>query len=129
MSLHKVLNVVNVLVAALIVIGVNTFAHICTSMQGPCAKTKTLAVVAAIAVAVLAAVQVAVSKKNINTILGLVLVLAGFVTVLLPLVIAPVCSMTTMHCYVYTRPFLVITGIVIAIVSLIDIAVSLKASK
>ena len=128
MSIHKVLNAVNILIAALIIIGLNTFAHICTSMQGPCAKTKSLAIVVAIVLAVLGLVQIFVSNKKINAILGLAGIVIGLVTVLLPLVIAPVCSMTSMHCYVYTRPFLVIIGIVIAIVSVID-AVSVKAAK
>ena len=128
MSIHKVLNAVNILIAALIIIGLNTFAHVCTSMQGPCAKTKSLAIAVAIVLAVLGLVQIFVSNKKINAILGLAGVVIGLITVLLPLVIAPVCSMTSMHCYVYTRPFLVITGIIIAIVSVID-AVSVKAAK
>ena len=128
MSIHKVLNAVNILIAALIIIGLNTFAHICTSMQGPCAKTKSLAIAVAIVLAVLGLVQIFVSNKKINAILGLAGIVIGLITVLLPLVIAPVCSMTSMHCYVYTRPFLVITGIIIAIVSVID-AVSVKAAK
>ena len=128
MSIHKVLNAVNILIAALIIIGLNTFAHVCTSMQGPCAKTKSLAIVVAIVLAVLGLVQIFVSDKKINAILGIAGIVIGLITVLLPLVIAPVCSMTSMHCNVYTRPFLVITGIVIAIVSVID-AVSVKAAK
>ena len=128
MSIHKVLNAVNILIAALIIIGLNTFAHVCTSMQGPCAKTKSIAIVVAIVLAVLGLVQFFVSNKKINAILGIAGIVIGLITVLLPLVIAPVCSMTSMHCYVYTRPFLVITGIVIAIVSVID-AVSVKAAK
>ncbi len=128
MSIHKVLNAVNILIAALIIIGLNTFAHICTSMQGPCAKTKSIAIVVAIVLAVLGLVQIFVSDKKINAILGIAGIVIGLVTVLLPLVIAPVCSMTSMHCYVYTRPFLVIIGIVIAIISVID-AVSVKAAK
>lgn len=128
MSIHKVLNAVNILIAALIIIGLNTFAHICTSMQGPCAKTKTLAIVVAIVLAATGLIQIFVSDKKVNAILGLAGIVIGLVTVLLPLVIAPVCSMTSMHCYVYTRPFLVITGVVIAIVSVID-AISIKAAK
>ena len=128
MSIHKVLNAVNILIAALIIIGLNTFAHICTSMQGPCAKTKTLAIVVAIVLAATGLIQIFVSNKKVNAILGLAGIVIGLVTVILPLVIAPVCSMTSMHCYVYTRPFLVITGIVIAIASVID-AVSVKAAK
>ena len=128
MSIHKVLNAVNILIAALIIIGLNTFAHICTSMQGPCAKTKSLAIVVAIVLAATGLIQIFVSNKKVNAILGLAGIVIGLITVLLPLVIAPVCSMTSMHCYVYTRPFLVITGIVIAIVSVID-AVSVKAAK
>ena len=128
MSIHKVLNAVNILIAALIIIGLNTFAHVCTSMQGPCAKTKSIAIVVAIVLAVLGLVQIFVSDKKINAILGIAGIVIGLITVLLPLVIAPVCSMTSMHCYVYTRPFLVIIGIVIAIVSVID-AVSVKAAK
>jgi uncharacterized membrane protein len=128
MSIHKVLNAVNILIAALIIIGLNTFAHICTSMQGPCAKTKTLAIAVAIVLAAAGLVQIFVSDKRINAIIGIAGVVIGLVTILLPLVIAPVCSMPSMHCYVYTRPFLVITGIVIAIVSVID-AISIKAEK
>lgn len=70
--------------------------------------------------------QFALSNKNINAILGVVSLLVGITTVLLPLVIAPTCQMPSMHCYVYTRPFLVIVGVVVALISLADILVTLK---
>lgn len=47
MNAHKGLNILNVLAGILIIVGVNTFAHICTMMEGPCAKTKTLAIAVA----------------------------------------------------------------------------------
>ena len=128
MSIHKILNAVHIIIAALIIIGLNTFAHICTSMQGPCAKTKTIAIIVAIVLAASGLIQIFLSRKKINLLLGIANIVIGLVTVLLPLVIAPVCSMPSMHCYVYTRPFLVITGIVIVIVSVID-SVSVKAAK
>ncbi|SMC47048.1 protein of unknown function [Oscillospiraceae bacterium] len=126
MNAHKGLNILNVLAGILIIVGVNTFAHICTMMEGPCAKTKTLAIAVAAVLAVLGIAQFALSNKNINAILGVVSLLVGITTVLLPLVIAPTCQMPSMHCYVYTRPFLVIVGVVVALISLADILVTLK---
>ena len=126
MNTHKALNAANILAGILVIVGVNTFAHICKSMQGPCAKTKTLAIVVAVILAILGAAQIAVDKKNINTIAGVASLLVGGVTILLPLVIAPTCQMPSMHCYVYTRPFLVIVGIVVALISFADILVTVK---
>lgn len=126
MNTHKALNTANTLASLFIIIGINTFAHICTSMVGPCAKTKTFAIVIAVILAILGVAQIVVDKKNVNTILGVVAILGGITTILLPLVIAPVCSMPSMHCYVYTRPFLVIVGIVIALIALVDTLISLK---
>ena len=61
MNAHKGLNILNVLAGILIIVGVNTFAHICTMMEGPCAKTKTLAIAVAAVLAVLGITQFALS--------------------------------------------------------------------
>ncbi|MCR5835724.1 MAG: DUF4418 family protein [Lachnospiraceae bacterium] len=129
MKAHKIINIIEILVLGIIIAGLFTFAHVCGSMGGmeaPCHKTKAIALVVAIALIVLAVVQIALNKQKVNTAIAVIQTVGGAVIALLPGVIAPVCSMKSMHCYVYTRPLLIILGILIAGIGIVDIVILLK---
>ena len=132
MKLHKILNVIEILVLALIVVGVYTFAHVCGSMgamKAPCHTTRLYAVIIALVLVAVAVASLIISKNGALKVLSILQIIGGIVTVFLPLFIAPVCSMKSMHCYVYTRPLLIIGGIVLIGVSLIDFIILLKKTE
>ncbi|MBE5957512.1 MAG: DUF4418 family protein [Lachnospiraceae bacterium] len=129
MKLHKILNILEIIVLGIIVAGLFTFAHVCGDMGGmeaPCHKTKAIALAVAAVLILISVIQVALSKEVINKILSVIQIVGGVVIAILPVVIAPVCGMKTMHCYVYTRPLLIIAGIVIAGIGIIDTLILLK---
>ena len=129
MKLHKILNILEIIVLGIIVVGLFTFAHVCGDMGGmeaPCHKTKAIALVVAAILILISVIQVALSKEVINKVLSVIQIVGGVVVAILPVVIAPVCGMKTMHCYVYTRPLLIIAGIVIAGIGIVDTLILLK---
>lgn len=129
MKIHKILNILKIIVLGIIVAGLFTFAHVCGDMGGmeaPCHKTKAIALAVAAVLILISVIQVALSKEYINKVLSFIQIVGGVVIAVLPVVIAPVCKMRTMHCYVYTRPLLIIAGIVIAGIGIIDTLILLK---
>ena len=132
MKIHKILNILKIIVLGIIVAGLFTFAHVCGDMGGmeaPCHKTKAIALAVAAVLILISVIQVALSKEYINKVLSFIQIVGGVVIAVLPVVIAPVCKMRTMHCYVYTRPLLIIAGIVIAGIGIIDTLILLKKKQ
>lgn len=132
MKIYKILNILKIIVLGIIVAGLFTFAHVCGDMGGmeaPCHKTKAIALAVAAVLILISVIQVALSKEYINKVLSFIQIVGGVVIAVLPVVIAPVCKMRTMHCYVYTRPLLIIAGIVIAGIGIIDTLILLKKKQ
>lgn len=132
MKTHKIMNFIEFLSVAFIIVGLFTFAHVCGGMGDmipDCFYTKKLAIVFSVILIVLSSIQFFVKNKGINIALSIVQFIAGIVTILLPTVIAPVCQMKSMHCYVYTRPLLVIVGIVISIIISVDFLITLLSIR
>ena len=98
-------------------------------MEAKCHKTRSFAVAASIVLGALAVVQIFIKKALAEKVTSIVQVAGGIIIALLPIAIAPVCDMKTMHCYVYTRPFLVITGIVLTGIAIVDLLIVLKGKK
>ena len=132
MKSKVIVNVVRVLVLAFLIVGIFTFAHVCGDMgdmEAKCHKTRSFAVAASIVLGALAVVQIFIKKALAEKVTSIVQVAGGIIIALLPIAIAPVCDMKTMHCYVYTRPFLVITGIVLTGIAIVDLLIVLKGKK
>ena len=132
MKSKVIVNVVRVLVLAFLIVGIFTFAHVCGDMgdmEAKCHKTRSFAVAASIVLGALAVVQIFIKKALAEKVTSIVQVAGGIIIALLPIAIAPVCDMKTMHCYVYTRPFLVITGIVLTGIAIVDLLIVLKGEK
>ena len=132
MKSKVIVNIVRVLVLAFLIVGIFTFAHVCGDMgdmEAKCHKTRSIAVAASIILGLLAVVQIFIKKALAEKVTSIVQVAGGIIIALLPIAIAPVCDMKTMHCYVYTRPFLVITGIVLTGIAIVDLLIVLKGKK
>ena len=132
MKSKVIVNIVRVLILAFLIVGIFTFAHVCGDMgdmEAKCHKTRSFAVAASIVLGALVVVQIFIKKALAEKVTSIVQVAGGIIIALLPIAIAPVCDMKTMHCYVYTRPFLVITGIVLTGIAIVDLLIVLKGKK
>ncbi|SES91163.1 DUF4418 family protein [[Clostridium] polysaccharolyticum] len=116
MKLLKWINGLLGLLSVLIVAGVYQFAHVCTSMEGmkpPCHVTRTWSVILGISLAVISIILIFIKNSIIRNVLLGIRFIFSLAIVLLPDIIAPVCKMKTMHCYLYTRPFLILIGVLL----------------
>lgn len=132
MKMHRIINFIELVSVAIIIVGLFTFAHVCDGMKGMtpvCFNTKKLAIIFGVILIVLFVIQLLVKNKGIHIALSITQFIAGIVIILLPIVIAPVCQMKSMHCYVYTRPLLVIVGIVISISVFVDFLITLLGTR
>ncbi len=129
MKAHKIINVIEILVLGIIIAGLFTFAKVCGSMggmAGPCHKTKAVVLITSIILILVSVVQIVLNNEKVNIVIAVIQSVGGAVIALIPGVIAPVCKMKSMHCYVYTRPFLIILGIVLVGIGIVDILILLK---
>lgn len=132
MKTHRIINFIELLCIAFIIVGVFTFAHVCDGMEGmtpDCFITRKWAVISGVILIVLSVIQLLVKNKRIHIALSITQFTVGIVIILLPVVIVPVCQMKSMHCYVYTRPLLVIVGIVISIIVFADFLITLLSTR
>ncbi|WP_054741407.1 DUF4418 family protein [Cellulosilyticum ruminicola] len=130
MKINKVINGIVLLLSISIIWGVLTFAHVCHEMKGmvpACYSTKIGALILSVLVGSLSLFIVFAKQKQLWYVLFIVRFILSLAIIGLPIVIAPVCEMKTMHCYVYTRPFLILTGVIligIQLISLITVTIS-----
>lgn len=113
MKINRVINGIAFVLSVCIILGILTFAHVCNGMEGmlpACHSTKVGAIVLSILVGSLSILIIFTKHKQLWYMFSLVRFVMSLAIVMLPVVIAPVCKMKTMHCYVYTRPFLMIIG-------------------
>ena len=132
MKTHRIINFIELFSVAFIIVGLFTFAHVCDGMEGMtpiCFITKKWAIIFGVILIVLSVIQLVVKNKGIHIALSITQFISGIVMILLPIVIAPVCQMKSMHCYVYTRPLLVIAGIVISIIVFVDFLIALLSIR
>jgi hypothetical protein len=132
MKSKVIVNIVRVLILVFVIIGIYTFAHVCGDMgdmEAKCHRTRSFAVASSIVLGVLAAAQIFIKKGLAEKLASIIQIVGGIFIALLPVAIVPVCDMKTMHCYVYTRPFLVITGIVLTGVAVVDSLIVLRGKK
>ncbi len=132
MKANKFVNFFVLFFSAFVIAGLFSFAHICNGMgdmEPPCVSTRNNAVTAGVILGSLSLINLFVSKRVMNIVLSVLQLAGSIVLILIPVVISPVCDMKTMHCYVYSRPLIIITGIIIAVTMIINIAVLIKTKK
>ena len=132
MKVHKILNSLVIFSLVFIIVGLFTFAHVCGAMgevKPNCVTTKELTLVVSVVLGGLSAIQIYINNRAASVVLSVLQFICGVVILLLPIAIAPVCKMESMHCYVYTRPFLVIMGIFIIGIIIIDLLITWRKSR
>ena len=119
---NRILGILSILIGALVAIGPFTFVHVCGNMGGDvpaCHSTRNAALILGLAIIVIGMLLFLLKSRVAGRLFSILLILAGIAGVLVPTVIAPVCSMADMHCHMYTRPFLIAISLLLACISAI----------
>ncbi len=131
--MKKILPIVNIIIGALLIIGPQTFLHVCKgSMMGmtpPCKDIPTWSLVAGIILIIvsLAKLVLIFTGKGSNVayiVTGLAEAVIGVVAIGIPTFIVGTCKSQHMHCHMVTKPALIIIGVVTILVAAIGIFVN-----
>ena len=118
--LNKLSGVIGIAAGAVIAVGPWTFARVCTDMPGDaaCHTTRLYALALGVVILLLGIIQCMVKSRLAGKFISALYVIAGVIGLLIPLVLAPVCSETGMACRTKTLPVLLITSIALLLLSL-----------
>ena len=131
--MKKILPIVNIIIGALLIIGPQTFLHVCKgSMMGmtpPCKDIPTWSLVAGIILIIVSLAKLVLiftgkGSKVAYIVTGLAEAVIGVVTIGIPTFIVGVCKSQHMHCHMVTKPALIIIGVVIIITAVVGLIVN-----
>ena len=122
--------VITALAAALLAVGVLTFAGPCVhedGSPGSCFGASQAVLAAAVASLVFAIAGIAVPNKRIGGALGLAAACAGIVAAASPGGLFGMCMVQTMRCWTIMRPFSLVLGVVIALCGIVAAVMCFRA--
>lgn len=131
--MKKILPIVNIIIGALLIIGPQTFLHVCKgSMMGmtpPCKDIPTWSLVAGIILIIVSLAKLVLiftgkESKVAYIATGLVEAVIGVVAIGIPTFIVGTCKSQHMHCHMVTKPALIIIGAVIIITAVVGLIVN-----
>ena len=132
MKWEKILNGIILIFFIVTIVGVCTFAHVCNGMKGmtpPCHSTKIGAIGVGSIGALIALLSFWSKKRVIRIAESIVLLMNSIIIILLPGVVTQICKMKTMHCNIYTRPFLIIIGTVLTVFALGSLFIEVRRKE
>ena len=109
-------------------VGAQTFAHPCAHADGSaamCAPTKTWLTVAGGLIAVLAGVSMLRPRPWAQSLTAL----GGLAAILVPGVLVPLCAASAMRCRAVTKPFALVTGVLVILLSAWQLALILAERR
>ena len=119
----RIIPLIIAIVGALLAIGVSTFAGPCMhddGTTGACAAASQAVLVAGIVACAVGLLGVLFARNiQANITLSIIGVIAGIVAIASPGGLFAMCMMQTMRCWTIMRPFALVLGAVIAIVSVV----------
>ncbi len=131
--MKKILPIVNIIIGALLIIGPQTFLHVCKgSMMGmtpPCKDIPIWSLVAGIILIIVSLAKLVLiftgkESKVAYIVTGLAEAVIGVVAIGIPTFIVGTCKSQHMHCHMVTKPALIIIGAVIIITAVAGLIVN-----
>ena len=132
MKASKFVGVLTIAMGIAIAIGPWTFVKVCGDMgsvEAVCHKTRLMALGLGIIILLLGIIMMLVRYKILAGLFSVVIAAGGVTTILLPILIAPVCDMNTMSCHEKTMPFLLVAGCMLTVVGLLAMVYMFKSRK
>ena len=121
---NTILSVLISIVAVLMVIGVSTVFSACGSKDDGsymhCHMVQLIAACMGICIACVSIISFFIKNKTFVIILRVASMIMAVITIVLPFA-TKMCMMNTMRCHSVMKPFLLITGIIIIILSVISL--------
>ena len=131
--MKKILPIVNIIIGALLIIGPQTFLHVCKgSMMGmtpPCKNIPTWSLVIGIILIIVSLAKLVLIFKGKRSKVayiatGLAEAVIGVVAIGIPTFIVGTCKSKHMHCSMVTKPALIMIGAVIIITAVVGLIVN-----
>ncbi|HAL02535.1 MAG TPA: hypothetical protein DCP07_04190 [Lachnospiraceae bacterium] len=131
--MKKILPIVNIIIGALLIIGPQTFLHVCKgSMMGmtpPCKDIPIWSLVAGIILIIVSLAKLVLiftgkESKVAYIVTGLAEAVIGVVAIGIPTFIVGTCKSQHMHCHMVTKPALIMIGAVIIITAVAGLIVN-----
>ena len=119
---YKALNIASALLAAVLVVGVMTFASACIHDDGTASVCHAAQIAVAVGGASMAAISILALFVRGNVAAGalsIVVAIGGVFVALAPTTLFPLCMMSTMRCHTLMQPFAQFMGLAIAAVSIV----------
>ena len=111
-------------------VGPWTFARVCTDIpDAACHTTRLYALALGVVILLLGIIQWMVKSRIAGKFISALYVIAGVAGLLIPLVLAPVCSESGRACRATTMPVLIITSVVLLLVSLVFLMIGGKKKE
>ena len=123
---NKILGAIAIIIGGAMVIGVFTFAHICTDMStsnAACHDTRVAAVILGLCIVIVGLLLLCLNNRFLGRLFSLLLAAGGIAGLLIPTFIAPVCRMAKMQCQVSTKPFILMDSAALLVIALIFLIV------
>ena len=128
MKIKKIIFGVLLFVAGLLVaIGPFTFAHVCELGEKvmKCHWTSRIELLLGVTVSLLAVLRFLLKSDDFTLGLDAAIFAEGVGILLVPTALIGVCGKAMMHCHSVTKPFLIVSGILIAVISAAEIVLTL----
>lgn len=125
MDQYKIFVIVNLVLGVLLVAFAQIILPVCRSMGDVtmrCGTSASIESILGIALLVTAVVGAAVIKKNAHLVLSAVVAAIGVFVSLVPTIIVGTCPHAHMACHALTAPVFALTGVVIALFSVVNTA-------
>ena len=130
--MKKILPIINIIIGIILIIGPQTFLHVCKGMMGmtpPCKNIPTWSLVIGIILIIVSLAKLVLIFKGKGSkvayiVTGLAEAVIGVVAIGIPTFIVGTCKSKHMHCYMVTKPALIIIGAVIIITAVVGLIVN-----
>ncbi len=119
---NKITGIIAIVLGVLIGVGPQFLFKICGSMDGEipkCYYTGQAEIYAGAAIVLLGILLIVLKSSKSNAVLSFILATAGVLALLFPTAITGVCNDDAMSCALYTKPALIVLGILTAALGLI----------
>ncbi len=132
MKSSKFVGILTIAAGIAIAIGPWTFVKVCGDMgsvDAVCHKTRLMALGLGVIILLLGIIMMLVRHKILAGLFSIVIAAGGVTTILLPILIAPVCDMNTMTCHEKTLPFLLVAGCLLTVIGILSMIYMFKSRK
>ncbi len=127
---YKKLDVLNLIVAVVLSVGIMTVFEGCALQDDgtwmKCHNAQLYIFYVGIAITILSLVYMFIKSKAVKLIINIIVIALAVLQALIPTKIIKMCSLYSMRCYTVMKPFSIIMGVILVLLSIIKIVSELR---